>query len=272
MKNPLVEIFIDIIYNGLEKFGKYYSTYRAWVIDNDDPQKLQKLKLIIPGIRNNPSDKWVPPCNVFYGINWGSQCIPPKGALVWVEFEKGDPNYPIWRHGYPGTDDTRVTPDRLKSVNNFWFMTPQGSIVEMNDDLGTITVTDARGNIVQTSAKGISMKPLGKGQIFQGDIDKADNPATLGNPAQDILDRHNDQLTSINASIQNLSSQFKSSFEVMALAISPILAAGALLVEAPKVVKTATTEVNNATTRDNTISGIKNDIPKIKSKTVLTQS
>lgn len=270
--NPVVEFLKDIIYVGLEKFGRYYSTYRAFVADNDDPQKLQKLKLIIPGIQSNASDKWVPPCNVFYGINWGSQCIPPKGSTVWVEFEKGDPNYPIWRHGYPGKDDIEAAPPRLTSVNNFWFMTPQGSIIEMNDDLGTITITDARGSIVQTSKKGISMKPADGMQIFQGDIDKADNPATLGNPAEDILNRHNDQLTDLNASVKNLSSQFQSSFGAMAIAVSPILAAGVLLIEAPKVVKTATKEVSNATTRDNTINGIKKDIPKIKSNTVLTQS
>lgn len=266
--NPIVQWINDVIYIGLEKFGRYYSVYRALVANNEDPSGLHKLQLLIPGIANNKMDKWVPPVNVFYGINWGMQCIPPIGSTVWVQFEKGDPNHPLWMHGYPGKDDIKATPPRLKSVNNFWFQTPQGTIIELNDDLGTFLIQDAWGNIIQSSKKGISMMTVSKGVIYQGSIDKADQPATLGDSAQDILTRHNDELKGLNDNVNSLANQLKTSFKTISLAAGPIPAAIALLNEAIDINSKAGAVKDACDTRNNTMDLIKKDIPKIKSGSV----
>src|SRR6478609_6207207 len=124
--NPVVKWIYDVMYVGLEKFGRYYSNYRAFVHDNEDPENLHRLQLIIPGIAPNPSDYWAWPKNVYFGKNHGSQCIPQKGEIVWVSFELEDPHRPIWAHGHPGTNDWEKIDKRFKSVKNFWFMTPGG--------------------------------------------------------------------------------------------------------------------------------------------------
>lgn len=36
------------------------------------------------------------PCVPYAGKGVGLFAIPPKGTNVWVEFEGGDPDYPIW--------------------------------------------------------------------------------------------------------------------------------------------------------------------------------
>ena len=36
------------------------------------------------------------PCAPFAGSGVGFFALPPVGANVWVEFEGGDPDYPIW--------------------------------------------------------------------------------------------------------------------------------------------------------------------------------
>jgi uncharacterized protein involved in type VI secretion and phage assembly len=43
------------------------------------------------------------PCLPVTGINMGVFTVPPIGAGVWIEFEKGDPDYPIWVGGFWGT-------------------------------------------------------------------------------------------------------------------------------------------------------------------------
>ena len=43
------------------------------------------------------------PCLPVAGINTGVFTVPPIGAGVWIEFEQGDPDYPIWVGGYWGT-------------------------------------------------------------------------------------------------------------------------------------------------------------------------
>ena len=43
------------------------------------------------------------PCLPAAGIQNGLYTVPPIGAGVWVEFEGGDPDYPVWVGGFWGT-------------------------------------------------------------------------------------------------------------------------------------------------------------------------
>ena len=43
------------------------------------------------------------PCLPGAGINTGVFTVPQIGSGVWVEFEQGDPDRPIWVGGYWGT-------------------------------------------------------------------------------------------------------------------------------------------------------------------------
>jgi hypothetical protein len=40
------------------------------------------------------------PCSPYAGPGVGFWAIPPIGANVWIEFEGGDPTYPIWSGGF----------------------------------------------------------------------------------------------------------------------------------------------------------------------------
>lgn len=42
------------------------------------------------------------PCVPFAGIQAGFFVVPPLGSGVWIEFEQGDPDYPIWTGGFWG--------------------------------------------------------------------------------------------------------------------------------------------------------------------------
>jgi hypothetical protein len=39
---------------------------------------------------------WAMPCVPYAGKRVGFYSLPPKGSGVWMEFEGGDPSYPIW--------------------------------------------------------------------------------------------------------------------------------------------------------------------------------
>src|SRR6185503_3191470 len=43
------------------------------------------------------------PCVPFAGKQSGVYVVPQVGAGVWVEFEQGDPDYPIWSGGFWGS-------------------------------------------------------------------------------------------------------------------------------------------------------------------------
>lgn len=77
---------------------RYYGKYRGFVVDNADPERLGRLKVKVPSmLGNDVVTGWAAPCVPYGGdANHGFLFIPEAKAGVWVEFEEGDPEFPIW--------------------------------------------------------------------------------------------------------------------------------------------------------------------------------
>jgi uncharacterized protein involved in type VI secretion and phage assembly len=82
---------------------KYYGKYRATVINNIDPMQIGRIQVIAPDVSNVIPTSWAMPCVPVAGIQMGLYTVPPIGSGVWVEFEQGDPDYPIWVGCFWGT-------------------------------------------------------------------------------------------------------------------------------------------------------------------------
>lgn len=143
--NPILRIIKEMFSYGLEKFGRYYSTYRGFVISNEDPDNMQRLQLKIPEVGGDTVyEYWAYPHGVFSGPGYGSQVIPQIGEVVWVSFESGHPQVPIWSHGYPGITD--VPNDKeLQDKECYWFKTPKGNLVKINDTKKYISIETPNG-------------------------------------------------------------------------------------------------------------------------------
>lgn len=77
---------------------RYYGKYRGFVVDNEDPEQLGRLRLTVPSVLGDEVvTGWAMPC-LPYGGNAGQGFlfIPEIDAGVWVEFEEGDLEFPIW--------------------------------------------------------------------------------------------------------------------------------------------------------------------------------
>jgi uncharacterized protein involved in type VI secretion and phage assembly len=77
---------------------RFYGKYRGLVVDNHDPESLGRLTLRVPSVLGSEVvTGWAMPCVPYGGDqNQGFLCIPEPGAGVWVEFEEGDLEFPIW--------------------------------------------------------------------------------------------------------------------------------------------------------------------------------
>jgi hypothetical protein len=78
---------------------KYIGKYRATVILNTDPEQRGRLQLMIPAVLGPTPSTWAEPCVQLAGPTgppMGVYMVPPIGAGVWVEFEQGDPDKPVW--------------------------------------------------------------------------------------------------------------------------------------------------------------------------------
>lgn len=82
---------------------KFYGKYRGTVINNIDPLQIGRIQVIVSDVSNLIPSSWAMPCVPIAGINMGIFAIPVVGSGVWVEFEQGDPDYPIWVGGYWGS-------------------------------------------------------------------------------------------------------------------------------------------------------------------------
>ena len=77
---------------------RYHGKYRGFVVSNEDPARLGRLQLKVPSVLGEDVvTGWAAPCVPYGGAaNEGMLFIPERDAGVWVEFEEGDLEFPIW--------------------------------------------------------------------------------------------------------------------------------------------------------------------------------
>lgn len=82
---------------------KYYGKYRGTVFNNIDPEQRGRLSIVVPDVSGLVPSTWAMPCLPIAGVQMGAYFVPPVGSGVWVEYEQGDANHPIWTGCWWGT-------------------------------------------------------------------------------------------------------------------------------------------------------------------------
>lgn len=77
----------------------YYGKYRAKVVDIQDPQKRGRIRVMCPKVLGDFKSSWCEPCVPVAYDSGGDLALPKLGEFVWVEFEGGDSNKPIYTGG-----------------------------------------------------------------------------------------------------------------------------------------------------------------------------
>lgn len=143
-----------------------WGKYRGFVVDNADPEKRARLRLMVPSVLAAETTGWALPCLPFGGLaDQGWFAVPEIDAQVWVEFEEGDVSRPIWTGTFwqksgdppaeaaidPPTTRLLKTPsghlveiDDKEGEERFFLSHPKGAQVEIDKE-GTILLTDAKG-------------------------------------------------------------------------------------------------------------------------------
>ena len=75
---------------------KYYGKYRGTVLNNIDPMQMGRLQVQVPDVAGLIPTSWAMPCFPASGKQMVAYMLPQIGAGVWVEFEQGNMDYPIW--------------------------------------------------------------------------------------------------------------------------------------------------------------------------------
>jgi hypothetical protein len=134
--------------------NQYLGKYRGVVLQNVDPQGIGRLQAQVAGLFTVAST-WAMPSFPVAGLQTGSIAMPPIGAGVWVEFEQGDPDYPIWTGCYFSTRAEvpplaqMVTPP----IPAMTMQTPLKNAIQLSDAPPTPTT----GGVLLRSATGASI-------------------------------------------------------------------------------------------------------------------
>ncbi len=98
----------------------FFGKYRGKVENNIDPQGLGRIQVSVPDVLGDGTLAWAWPCLPGAGPQVGFFAIPPTGGRVWVEFERGDPDYPIWSGGYWSVGETPVPMGPQQAMTRVW--------------------------------------------------------------------------------------------------------------------------------------------------------
>jgi uncharacterized protein involved in type VI secretion and phage assembly len=129
--------------------------FRGVVVDNNDPNQLGRLTARVPDVFGDETSGWALPATPYAGDGVGLYLIPPVGASVWIEFEHGDPEYPIWSGCFWAGGEVPASP---ASPDVKVLKTPAGTIT-INDTSGAagITIETADGKKIVMDSGGIEI-------------------------------------------------------------------------------------------------------------------
>lgn len=85
------EVHIDQDFNeATATAGKVCGLHRGVVVDNNDPLAKSRLRVEVPSVAGS-SASWALSCQPV-----GPVSLPDVGQAVWMMFEEGDPDHPVW--------------------------------------------------------------------------------------------------------------------------------------------------------------------------------
>ena len=133
---------------------RFYGKFRGVVARNDDPDNLGRVQASVPDVYGEGQSGWALPALPYAGDDVGCYLVPPTGALVWIEFERGDTSRPIWSGCFWGRGqlpseasgpDVKV----LKTV---------GCTLSMSDSDGSTSITIEMGsNKIVLDSSGVTI-------------------------------------------------------------------------------------------------------------------
>jgi len=135
--------------------SQFFGKYRGKVENNIDPLQQGRVQVSVPAVLGDGSLSWAMPCSPYAGSGVGFFAVPPNGANVWVEFEGGDPDYPILSGCFWGTGEVPAAP----ALAGMKVLKTDTATITINDlpGVGGIKIETVTGMKIEISVTGIEI-------------------------------------------------------------------------------------------------------------------
>ena len=136
---------------------KFFGKFRGTVVNNLDPEQRGRIMAIVPAVSGMVPTSWAMPCVPMAGKQQGVFMVPQIGSGVWMEFEGGDPDKPIWVGGFWGATievpTLALLPPPIPPGQNILLQTTLQNTLLISD----VAPTPLTGGIILKSATGASI-------------------------------------------------------------------------------------------------------------------
>ncbi len=150
---------------------RFFGKYRGVVVNPIDPMQIGRIQVMVPDVSNFVPTSWAMPSLPVGGIQMGMFTTPLVGAGVWVEFEQGDPDYPIWSGCFWGSAAEVPAIAHLvpPGVPGIVLQTPLQNSIMISDlpgPTGGIMLKSTTGAMIMINTLGITISN-GQGAMIQ---------------------------------------------------------------------------------------------------------
>lgn len=162
----------------------YWGKYRGIVTDNKDPLFTGRIKAKVPDVLGDEESGWATACTPFAGSGAGFFAIPDVGAGVWIEFEHGDPDYPIFAGCWWGSPADPPSEVLVPPYQKVMIKSIGGNSITLDDTpgIGGVTIQTSTGQKITLTALGIEIDD-GQG----GAIKMLGPQVSINNGALDVI-------------------------------------------------------------------------------------
>lgn len=138
---------------------RFLGIYPGRVENNIDPLNMSRIQVSVADVGGNAVLSWALPCLPVTGRNMGMFTVPPVGAGVWVQFARGDADYPIWLGGYYANGEAPALSRNVPpGISGITLQTVGGSGLVISDTPGGgILIRTAAGAKIEVTDAGITI-------------------------------------------------------------------------------------------------------------------
>lgn len=230
-------------------------------MENNDPERRGRIRVQCPAVLGDYLSAWCEPCIPYATDYAGDYYVPPVGEGIWVQFEEGDPNKPIWNGGWYKVNSSPLTKD--STPDDYRFIIFKDSVIRMGQREFIFELRDGETSYT------VTISPttwLGLNYISSYDEDKIRDLETLVINKDWILSQRPEEVNQMFSELQGLIASLSSSYNDFTQNIFP-QTVDEIYNEINKSYEAGHSELEEVVSQINGYGGIKSDITDLSQTT-----